>query len=94
MHKNGDNDDDDDGGNGGDCDDDDVQVIDHEEDNLSDKETYSKNIPAIGEIDILGVAFSIQLTGEMSCLVSFAVLFNRSNKINHIYTLNVSDYLK
>ena len=25
------------------------QVIDHEEDNLSDKETYSKNIPAIGE---------------------------------------------
>ena len=37
-----------------DDDDDDVekmmtQVIDHEEDNLSDKETYSKNIPAIGE---------------------------------------------
>ena len=81
MHNNGDNDDD--GGNDGDGDD--VQVIDHEEDNLSDKETYSKNIPAIGEIDILGVAFSIQLTGEMSCLVSFAVLFNRSNKINHIY---------
>ena len=25
-----------------------MQVIDHEEDNLSDKETYSKNIPAIG----------------------------------------------
>ena len=25
------------------------QVIDHEEDNLSDKETYSKNIPAIGK---------------------------------------------
>ena len=24
-------------------------VIDHDEDNLSDKETYSKNIPAIGE---------------------------------------------
>ena len=26
-------------------------VIDHDEDNLSDKETYSKNIPAIGKID-------------------------------------------
>lgn len=51
MHNNGDNDDD--GGNDGDGDDVDVQVIDHEEDNLSDKETYSKNIPAIGEIDIL-----------------------------------------
>ena len=24
-------------------------VIDHDEDNLSDKETYSKNIPAIGK---------------------------------------------
>ena len=46
MHNNGDNDDD--GGNDGDGDDVDVQVIDHEEDNLSDKETYSKNIPAIG----------------------------------------------
>ena len=58
MHNNGDNDDDD--GNDGDGDDDDdVQVIDHEEDNLSDKETYSKNIPAIGEIDILRVAFKL-----------------------------------
>ena len=57
MHNNGDNDDD--GGNDGDGDDDDVQVIDHEEDNLSDKETYSKNIPAIGEIDILRVAFKL-----------------------------------
>ena len=28
-----------------------TQVIDHEEDNLSDKETYSKNIPAIGGIN-------------------------------------------
>ena len=28
-----------------------TQVIDHEEDNLSDKETYSKNIPAIGDND-------------------------------------------
>ena len=28
-----------------------MQVIDHEEDNLSDKETYSKNIPAIGDND-------------------------------------------
>ena len=56
MHNNGDNDDD--GGSDGDGDDDDVQVIDHEEDNLSDKETYSKNIPAIGEIDILSVAFN------------------------------------
>lgn len=55
MHNNGDNDDD--GGNDGD--DDDVQVIDHEEDNLSDKETYSKNIPAIGEIDILRVVFKL-----------------------------------
>ena len=25
-------------------------VIDHDEDNLSDKETFSKNIPAIGEL--------------------------------------------
>ena len=56
MHNNGDNDDD--GGNDDD-DDVDVQVIDHEEDNLSDKETYSKNIPAIGEIDILRVAFKL-----------------------------------
>ena len=55
MHNNGDNDDD--GGNDGDGDD--VQVIDHEEDNLSDKETYSKNIPAIGEIDILRVVFKL-----------------------------------
>ena len=51
MHNNGDNDDD--------GDDDVVQVIDHEEDNLSDKETYSKNIPAIGEIDILRVVFKL-----------------------------------
>ena len=29
-----------------------MQVIDHEEDNLSDKETYSKNIPAIGGTQI------------------------------------------
>ena len=57
MHNNGDNDDD--CGNDGDSDDVDVQVIDHEEDNLSDKETYSKNIPAIGEIDILRVAFKL-----------------------------------
>ena len=58
MHINGDNDDD--GGNGGDDGNDvDVQVIDHEEDNLSDKETYSKNIPAIGEIDILRVVFKL-----------------------------------
>ena len=57
MHNNGDNDDD--GGNDGD--DDDVQVIDHEEDNLSDKETYSKNIPAIGEIDIYSVLYSSYL---------------------------------
>ena len=55
MHNNGDNNDD--GGNDGDGDD--VQVIDHEEDNLSDKETYSKNIPAIGEIDILRVVFKL-----------------------------------
>ena len=30
-----------------------TQVIDHEEDNLSDKETYSKNIPAIGGINAM-----------------------------------------
>ena len=30
-------------------------VIDHDDDNLSDKEVYSKNIPAIGEYSVLFV---------------------------------------
>ena len=34
-----------------------TQVIDHEEDNLSDKETYSKNIPAIGETKVSYIIF-------------------------------------
>jgi hypothetical protein len=33
-------------------------VIDHDEDNLSDKETFSKNIPAIGK-DILLLIYNM-----------------------------------
>ena len=36
-----------------------IQVIDHEEDNLSDKETYSKNIPAIGATQIFHILYCI-----------------------------------
>ena len=34
------------------------QVIDHEEDNLSDKETYSKNIPAIGKNLLISIVYA------------------------------------
>ena len=39
------------------------QVIDHEEDNLSDKETYSKNIPAIGKNLLISIVFADPDTG-------------------------------
>ena len=31
-------------------------VIDHDEDNLSDKETFSKNIPAIGKGQVVVIS--------------------------------------
>ena len=34
-------------------------VIDHDDDNLSDKEVYSKNIPAIGEYSRLQLHYTI-----------------------------------
>ena len=39
------------------------KVIDHEEDNLSDKETYSKNIPAIGKNLLISIVFADPYTG-------------------------------
>ena len=40
------------------------QVIDHEEDNLSDKETYSKNIPAIGKNLLISIVYADTDTGN------------------------------
>ena len=40
------------------------QVIDHEEDNLSDKETYSKNIPAIGKNLLISIVYADTDTGS------------------------------
>jgi hypothetical protein len=34
-------------------------VIDHDEDNLSDKETFSKNIPAIGKKGTLRISIPV-----------------------------------
>ena len=47
------------------------QVIDHEEDNLSDKETYSKNIPAIGKNLLISIVFADTDTGEWSVQIMF-----------------------
>ena len=49
-----------------------MQVIDHEEDNLSDKETYSKNIPAIG---------GTQISYILCCILKYPLFYSEISYI-------------